>query len=583
MNFFLFTFMEAFTLHALVTELSALIVGQRLHRIVQLGTTDVALDFRRRDERWLWISTDPQHLAVHLTARPVRQLETRTDTPFVALAKKYLSGAQVTAVEGLGYDRVVRISFVAEAESGEETPRDLVIQLTGRSANLLLVEQDRVLAGLRERQSDEPYQDPPPPADKLDPFDCPPEKLEDILARCENDAVVAARLHLIGFGPQFAEEFAARTKHQAPSQALSALLDEIFAQPPRPVVYSSAPLATLQQNLGAENFTVTYAPIAMEHLAHLHATPFASVNEAADTCHTLLDERRHFLAARQQAVTQLNTRLKKLQSLHQNLTREQASFVKAEHYKRWGELLLANLHQAENVENTFRVVDFYDPEQKVIAIPAAQQATAQEAAEHYFKLARKARNGLQTITARLPEIQSQISALKSQLEELQRLTEVAPLNAKLAQLGLARSQIKPETSNAAPKKTKPEKISGVRRYRSSDGYEILVGRTSRDNDHLTMRIAKSFDLWFHAADYGGSHVVLRNPKRGPVPPRAIHEAARLAAKFSQANSTSGAKVAVNYCEKKFVTKPKGFAPGQVRLSSFKTVMVEPAEAGKRIY
>jgi predicted ribosome quality control (RQC) complex YloA/Tae2 family protein len=74
--------------------------------------------------------------------------------------------------------------------------------------------------------------------------------------------------------------------------------------------------------------------------------------------------------------------------------------------------------------------------------------------------------------------------------------------------------------------------------------------------------------------------VLRNPQRKQVPPRAITEAAQLAAKFSQAQASP--KVAVNYCERKFVTKMKGFAPGEVRLSSFKTVMVEPGEAGERI-
>ena len=100
------------------------------------------------------------------------------------------------------------------------------------------------------------------------------------------------------------------------------------------------------------------------------------------------------------------------------------------------------------------------------------------------------------------------------------------------------------------------------------------------NDNLTFRVAKSADLWFHAADYPGSHAVLRNPQRKEVPINSILEAAALAAKFSQAREN--AKVAVNYCEKKFVTKPKGFAPGQVRLSSFKTVMVEPREAGERL-
>jgi predicted ribosome quality control (RQC) complex YloA/Tae2 family protein len=125
-----------------------------------------------------------------------------------------------------------------------------------------------------------------------------------------------------------------------------------------------------------------------------------------------------------------------------------------------------------------------------------------------------------------------------------------------------------------------DRIPGARRYRSSDGYEILVGRADRDNDNLTLRVARSFDLWFHAADYPGSHVILRNPKRQPVPPRSIAEAAQLAAKFSQAKDLP--KAAVNYCEKKFVTKPKGFAPGQVRLASFRTILVEPAEAGERV-
>src|SRR5439155_739870 len=79
-----------------------------------------------------------------------------------------------------------------------------------------------------------------------------------------------------------------------------------------------------------------------------------------------------------------------------------------------------------------------------------------------------------------------------------------------------------------------KKIPGVRRYVSSDGFEILVGRTSRDNDHLTFKVARPNDLWLHAADYGGSHVVVRNSTRKDVPHRPIIEAAQLAAQFSQA-------------------------------------------------
>ncbi len=578
--------MENFTLHALATELTTVLVGHRIGKIFQLGTTDIALDFHARDGRWLLVSTDPKRLALYLTTRSVRQLETeaRADTPFVALSKKYLSGARIVAVEGLGYDRVVRLSLLAEEESNAETPRELVIQLTGRSANVLVLENNRIRASLRERQTETTYHDPLPPADKIDPFYCSAEKLITLIEASAGDLIAAAQTNLIGFGLQYATELAARAKQQPPATALAQLLDELFAQPLQPAVYSSAPLDEMKRNLGGEDFTVTLAPIEMGHLRHLHRTAFPSINQAADACFTLLDERRSFLAARQQAESQLNTRLKKLQALVKNLTRERDGFSKGETHQRYGELLLANLHQAEKIEAEFRVVDFYDPEQKMIGIPAAKQGSAQEAAEHYFKLARKSRNGMKTINARLPQVESEISNLRWQMEELRNVTQSSQLQEWLAQAGLAHPQAKADkATNSTPhKKASEQKISGVRRYRSSDGYEILVGRTSRDNDHLTLRVAKSFDLWFHAADYPGSHVVLRNPKRSPVLQRAILEAAQLAAKFSQANNDSGAKVAVNYCEKKFVTKPKGFGVGQVRLSSFKTILVEPAEAGERL-
>jgi predicted ribosome quality control (RQC) complex YloA/Tae2 family protein len=229
----------------------------------------------------------------------------------------------------------------------------------------------------------------------------------------------------------------------------------------------------------------------------------------------------------------------------------------------------------------FLVTDFYDEEQKRIEIPSADKPSAQEAAEHYFKLARKARHGRENINARLPQIESEIARLEEQIGALAAITRAEEMNSFAAQFNLPTLGPSQDKKPSQPaRKPKDEKIPGVRRYRSSDGYEILVGRGSQDNDHLTFRVAKSYDLWFHAADYPGSHVVLRNPQRKPPPPRAITEAAQLAAKFSQARSSP--KVAVNYCERKYVTKMKGFSPGQVRLSSFKTVMVEPSEAGERL-
>ena len=120
----------------------------------------------------------------------------------------------------------------------------------------------------------------------------------------------------------------------------------------------------------------------------------------------------------------------------------------------------------------------------------------------------------------------------------------------------------------------------MRHYRSSDGYEVIVGRAARDNDTLTFRVARPNDLWLHAGDYPGSHVVVRNSSRKDIPHRTIIEAAQLAAKFSQAGEDS--KVTVHYTHRKFLSKPKGAAPGLVRMSTFRSITVAPGENIERM-
>jgi len=130
------------------------------------------------------------------------------------------------------------------------------------------------------------------------------------------------------------------------------------------------------------------------------------------------------------------------------------------------------------------------------------------------------------------------------------------------------------------KQAEPTRLPGVRHYVSTDGYEILVGRAARDNDNLTFRIARPNDLWLHAADYPGSHVIVRNPTRKEIPQRTMIEAAQLAGKFSQAGDDT--KVVVHYTPRKFLSKPKGAAPGLVRMSTFKSITIEPKEAVSRV-
>ncbi|MBM4396121.1 MAG: DUF814 domain-containing protein [Deltaproteobacteria bacterium] len=116
---------------------------------------------------------------------------------------------------------------------------------------------------------------------------------------------------------------------------------------------------------------------------------------------------------------------------------------------------------------------------------------------------------------------------------------------------------------------------GYNEFRSSEGHEILVGRTARDNDRLTFNVARQNDFWLHVAATPGSHVVIRNPGGLDRPPRAtLEEAAALAAYFSK--SRSGGRVAVHWTERRHVGKERGAPAGQVTLHRYKSVTVVPA-------
>ena len=109
---------------------------------------------------------------------------------------------------------------------------------------------------------------------------------------------------------------------------------------------------------------------------------------------------------------------------------------------------------------------------------------------------------------------------------------------------------------------------------SPDGMIVLVGRTARDNDVLSLKLAAPRDFWFHVAGESGSHVVVRNPDRLDALPRETKRfAAALAAGYSKARR--GGKVTVHMARAGDVTKPRGLAPGKVQLRRFTTVHAQP--------
>ncbi len=115
--------------------------------------------------------------------------------------------------------------------------------------------------------------------------------------------------------------------------------------------------------------------------------------------------------------------------------------------------------------------------------------------------------------------------------------------------------------------------SVARRFVSPDGFTVLVGRTARDNDILTFKLAASNDTWMHVATGPGSHVVVRNPENQTIPRQTLQFAASLAAGYSSARA--GGRTAVHVAQRSEVSKPRGYEPGKVALRRYRTLQVTP--------
>ncbi len=237
---------------------------------------------------------------------------------------------------------------------------------------------------------------------------------------------------------------------------------------------------------------------------------------------------------------------------------------RAGEYRSLGQLILARKDSIKRGDDRATLVD-YDGATRV-EVELDPKLTPQDNAETYFRRAKKAEKRAQ----RAPE---RLASLEAEVEELIRAVSTAEEADETRLEQLEETFTRPVSARG--RKEKQEERVHYRTYHISGGWDVLVGKTNRDNDVLTHRIARPGDLWFHARQVAGSHVVLRIPAGDRRPDRqAILEAAAIAAFHSKAGRSS--KVSVSYTEKRHVRKPRGAKAGLAVISREKSVMVRPA-------
>ena len=482
------------TLKEIAGELDKLLQGRFLGRLFQLSAASIVIDFGLKDAGYLFISIDPSAPRLYLMKRTSRELEKTSiaPSPFIQALKANYGGGRLLSVARDEEERIVRFAFSVPDEMGETHSRTLVVQLTGRSANLFLMDSEaRITHAFRAPR---------------------------------NDGREGQRI-----GDAY--------------------------RPP-----------TFQANAIAEERQFTRGD-------------FATISAAVDEHYRQLEAEQGFSSLAARLVGKLQKEISKRKKLKTNLQKDLVMHGNPEEHKRLGDLLLANISSAEREGDKVRLKDYYADGAPTIEIEVDENISLQESAGESFSRYGKAKRAIEEIGSRLAQTDREVAALEAKLAKLEAAIVRHDEDA-LLEFAEGKTTARSGATKQPGKQHDNRAVQGMRRYRSSDGYEVLVGRSARDNDQLTFKVARPNDLWLHAGDYPGSHVIVRNSSRKEVPHRTVIEAAQLAAKFSQAGKDS--KVTIHYTPRKFISKPKGAAPGLVRMSTFRSITVEPGETMERL-
>ncbi len=576
---------DAFFLSAVAAELSQTILDARIDRVQQPQRDAVILQLRspQAGNCRLLLTASANHPRIHLTEM---SLENPAQPPmFCMFLRKHLTGARIVKVVQPPLERVLELQLRCTDELGEVAQKRLILEIMGRSSNLILVGEDgRILDCLRRvdfSQSQKRqvlpglFYQPPVPLEKQNPLTISQEALTELLLQAQNAGTIdrwlldtftalpplICRELSFGFSPEGALDL--DSLPQSRREQLAAYLASQFGKlaegkfTPTMLVRDSAP------------FDFTYRPIAQYGPA-VQCVPYPSFSGLLDAFYGQKD-RDESMRQRSQSVhklvTNLFNRTKRKLAIQE---KELEATLDRERLRQLGDIVTANLHAIQRGQPQLEAVDFYDPEMAKIRIPLSPQLSPQQNAAKYYKDYTKAKHAQQYLTQQIQKGTAELHYLSSVLEELSRAQtekDLQEIRQELTEEGYLRQ--------TGSKKRQKLPASKPMEFCSSDGFPIYVGRNNRQNDQLTTKMAYKSDLWLHTQKIPGSHVIIACGSQTP-PERTVTEAAILAAWFSQARN--GQNVAVDCALVKHVKKPNGAKPGMVIYDHYTTVYVTPSQA-----
>ncbi|MCC9855418.1 NFACT family protein [Streptococcus agalactiae] len=538
---------DGFFLHHLTNELQEQIEKGRIQKVNQPFDHELVLTIRNNRRNYkLLLSAHPVFGRIQTTEANFQNPQ--NPNTFTMIMRKYLQGAVIETIQQIENDRILEIIVSNKNEIGDHIKATLVVEIMGKHSNIILIDKNehKIIESIKHVGfSQNSYRTilpgstyiAPPKTKAINPFDISDQTLFELL----------------------------QTNDLSPKN-----LQQLFQGLGRDTALElSHCLKDNKLNDFRQFFSREYYPSLTEK--SFSAVQFSSSHETFQSLGQLLDYYYQEKAEKDRIAQQASDLIHRVQSeLEKNIKKlakqqdELLATENAEEFRQKGELLTTYLSMVPNNQDIVVLDNYYT--NQTIEISLDRALTPNQNAQRYFKKYQKLKQAVKHLKGIISDTKNTITYLESVETSLNHasMEDINDIREELVETGF----IKRRAHDKQHKRKKPEQ------YLASDGKTIImVGRNNLQNDELTFKMARKGELWFHAKDIPGSHVLIRdnlNPSD-----EVKTDAAELAAYYSKARLSN--LVQVDMIEAKKLNKPSGTKPGFVTYTGQKTLRVTPTQ------
>lgn len=557
----------------IVNELRKKTLGGKIQKISQPSKNDLVLNIYSMGISYkLFLSANNNEARINLTEKKYENPE-KPDN-FCMVLRKHIGPGKIIDIKQYGLDRVIEISIASIDEMGFDTSKKLIIEIMGRHSNIILTDDSYKIIDAIKRVNDQmssvrqifpslAYE-----RIKSDKIDISENNFsEDIFAISskipdgfepykifytyyEGFSPIVGRelIHRANIDPRLNWGLVSESDKEELNKILYKLRDDIVENKLESYAYRD------------ERKIKEYHTLRLTHL-NFTESKYELMSEAIDNFYSVNKSNDRLDQMKSSLIKKINSHKKsvnkKIKILNNNISKE----AQAENSKKKADLLAANLYRINDKSKEIELEDFYN-DNNLIKISLNPMKTPWENIDEYYNRAKKIKAAIVYAKNDLPKQENLLSYLNQLEDFVNRSNSISDLE-EIREEMVDNKLIKKKGRNK--KKSKPSRPF---HYKTENGSDIYVGKNSKQNDYITLKVARKEDLWFHVKDSPGSHVVLKTDK---IFDEDIKKAAYLAALNSSLASAN--KVDVDYTEKKNVNKAKGAKDGMVYYVNFSTITV----------